>query len=186
MCPLNHVGVPIFCPTTSYITTAKRSVCFVVSKFKFALILAFLCDWKLYCFFRKCLRVGFGHSRRPLICSKFVFNIPDRSVHCLGRPRICNIFPSFGSVMTADNTVKERQTVDIYHDRSGLYEAVECHDLWYTSFIFSLLDSYHEFKVKVRSDDHEGAFILSWKLCQGQFKMIFTTVLYIIDVGMEP
>lgn len=110
MCPLNHGGVPIFCPTASYITTAKRSVCFVVSKFKFALILAFLCDWKLYCFFRKCLRVGFGHSRRSLICSEFVFNIPDRSVHCLGRPRICNIFPPFGSVMTADNTVQERQT----------------------------------------------------------------------------
>lgn len=76
MCPLNRVGVPIFCPTTSYITTAKWSVCLVVSKFKFALILAFLCDWKLYCFLRKCLRVGFGPSRRPLICSEFVFNIP--------------------------------------------------------------------------------------------------------------
>lgn len=112
MCLLNHVGVPIFCPTTSHTTTAKKTppVCFLISKFRFVLILAFLCYWKLYCYFRKCLRMGFGHSWRPLICLEYVFKIPDRSVHCLERPRICNILRSFGSVFTADNTLKERQT----------------------------------------------------------------------------
>lgn len=35
-----------------------------------------------------------------------------------------------------------------YLARPTLYEAGKCHDLWDASFIFSLLNAYHEFKVE--------------------------------------
>lgn len=106
MCPLNHVGVPIFCPTTRHTTTAEKLAC-------------------LFCYFRVQICANSGlpvlletvllfqempkNGLRPLPENFNLFGICI-SVCCLERPRICNILPFFVSVFTADITVKERQT----------------------------------------------------------------------------
>lgn len=56
--------------------------------------------------------MGCGCWRRPLIQSEYMLEIPDIRVHCLERP-VYNILPLSGSVFTAVNTVKERQTQQI-------------------------------------------------------------------------
>lgn len=62
-------------------------------------------------------------------------------------------------------TQLRKDTLDIWHDHSALCEAVECRDLWYTSFIFSLLDSYHEFKVEDQEWWSWGSFCYSVESC---------------------
>lgn len=75
-------------------------------------------------------------------------------VHMHGMCPVCNILPFSHEVVTAIITVKAG-LVDVLQSHESLHGRVECYDLRYPSFIFSLYIHTLNSQLKARSDGHE-------------------------------